>query len=191
MTVQLVKPALDYLPSYLRALQRGWSPDNIRAERTQEEIEAIERNAQAFLDSLEDVEAKGPPVKMPDGSTWPRLPGYRRWIWDGEFCGSIGFRWQPGTNALPEHVLGHVGYAIVPWKRGQGHATRALGLLLPEIRRRGLDYIDVTTDPDNIASQRVVLACGGQFIARTAKPAFYGGGETLRYRIALTKSSGA
>ena len=26
---------------------------------------------------------------MPDGSFVPRLPGYRRWLWDGKFCGSI------------------------------------------------------------------------------------------------------
>src|SRR2546430_6881442 len=35
---------------------------------------------------------------LPDGSVVPRLPGYRKWIWDGEFCGVIGFRWQPGRS---------------------------------------------------------------------------------------------
>src|SRR5262245_21867 len=101
MTVQLVKPALDYLPSYLDALRRGWSFDNIRgAEAAREDMRAIDRDPRRFLDSLDDVEAKGGPVTMLDGSKWPRLPGYRRWIWDGEFCGSINFRWQPGTNAL-------------------------------------------------------------------------------------------
>lgn len=183
--MQLVKPALDHLPSYLAALQSGWSPDNVRAERALEEIGEIERDALAFLDSREDLEAKGPPITMLDGSARQRLPGYVRWIWDGEFCGSIGFRWQPGTSALPEHVLGHVGYAVVPWKRGRGYASRALMLLLPEIRERGLDYIEITTNPDNIASQRVVLNCGGRLIERTAKPAYHGGGETLRYRIDL------
>ena len=191
MTVQLVKPALGYLPSYLAALQSGWSPDNVRPERAREEIELIERDAPAFFDGLEDIEAKGPPVRMLHGSTRQRLPGYRRWIWDGEFCGSIGFRWQPGTNALPEHVLGHVGYAVVPWKRGRGYARHALMLLLPEIRERGLASIEITTDPDNIASQRVVLSCGGRLVERTSKPACYGGGETLRFRIDLTEPPAA
>ena len=45
-------------------------------------------------------------------------------MWDGEFCGSIGFRWQPGTTDLPRHVLGHIGYSVVPWKRRLGYATR-------------------------------------------------------------------
>ena len=57
-------------------------------------------------------------------------------MWDGEFCGSIGFRWQPGTSTLPPYVLGHIGYAVVPWKRGRGYATQALALLLPEARKR-------------------------------------------------------
>jgi len=35
-------------------------------------------------------------------------------MWDGEFCGQIAFRWQPGTEALPPHCLGHVGYSVVP-----------------------------------------------------------------------------
>ena len=192
MTAQLVKPALNYLPFYLGALRRGWSADNVRgAARAQEELEEIDRDAQGFLDSLDDVEAKGGPVIMPDGTTRPRLPGYRRWIWDGEFCGSIGFRWQPGTNALPEHCLGHVGYAVVPWKRGRGYARRALMLLLPEIAERGLDYVEITADPDNVASQRVVLACGGELVERARKPACHGGGETLRYRIALANTASA
>ena len=70
-----------------------------------------------------------------------RLPGYRRWLWDGEFCGSIDFRWQPGTTALPPHCLGHIGYGVVPWKQGRGYATRALSLLLPAARAEGLAFV--------------------------------------------------
>jgi hypothetical protein len=50
----------------------------------------------------------GEVLTLPDGSQVPRLPSYRRWLWDGELCGSIGFRWQVGTSALPPHVLGHI-----------------------------------------------------------------------------------
>jgi hypothetical protein len=89
-------------------------------------------------------------VILPDGSTVPRLPGFRRWIWDDEFCGSIDFRWQPGTSDLPAHVLGNIGYAVVPWKRGRGYAKRALGLLLREVRSTGLTFVELTTDPDNL-----------------------------------------
>ena len=115
----------------------------------------------------------------------PRLPGYRRWIWDDGFCGSIAFRWQPGTEALPPHCLGHVGYSVVPWKRGRGYATRALALLLPEARKEGLAYLELTTDPDNLPSQKVITANGGVLIERFRKDPVYGEAEALLFRIAL------
>jgi predicted acetyltransferase len=107
-------------------------------------------------------------------------------LWDGEFCGSIGFRWQPGSAELPPHCLGHIGYAVVPWKQGLGYATLALRQLLPEARAEGLPYVEITTDRANIGSQRVIEANGGVLFERFIKPAQLGGTESLRYRIALT-----
>ena len=115
----------------------------------------------AFLASLDDPEARGGPITLPDGTRVPRLPGFRRWIWDGEASGSIGFRWQKGTAELPSHVLGHIGYAVVPWKRRRGYATRALALILPVAREVGLHRVEITCDDDNEASRRVILANGG------------------------------
>ena len=184
--MQLVQPAAIHLDSYAAALRRGWSADNVRGSAAaREELEQIERDAARFLASLCDRAARGEPVTLADGSQAKRIPGYRRWMWDGEFCGSIGFRWQPGTTALPPHVLGHIGYAVVPWKQGRGFATQALRRLLPEARKEGLAFVEITTDPDNLASQRVILANGGVLVERFTKPAQYGGVEGLRFRIAL------
>src|SRR6185437_105062 len=125
----LVWPSQEHLASYVAALERGWSPDNVRgAPAAQEELAKIRADAQAFLAAMVDREGKGAPVTLPDGSKVARIPGYRRWMWDGEFCGSIGLRWVPGTTALPPHCLGHIGYAVVPWKQNRGYATRALQL---------------------------------------------------------------
>jgi predicted acetyltransferase len=184
--VEIVKPALEHLPSYKAALERGWSPDNVRLlEATREQLAAIQDNPVAFLASLDDPEAKGGPITLPDGTTVPRLPGFRRWIWDGEVVGSIGLRWQPGTAVLPSHVLGHIGYAVVPWKRQRGYATEALRLMLGEAGVIGLPFVEITTDLDNPASQKVVTANGGQLVGRFFKDAAYGGAESLRYRIDL------
>src|SRR5437870_13011559 len=98
--MQLVRPGPEHLASYIAALESGWSADNERGvEAAREELARIHADAAAFLACMEDLQAKGPPITLPDGSVAKRLPGFRRWLWDGEFCGSIGLRWQPGTTA--------------------------------------------------------------------------------------------
>jgi len=188
--MQLVWPAREHLADYRRALERGWSPDNLRPEAAQEELAHIAEDADRFLAEQVDREAKGPAIMLPDGRSVPRLPGLHKWMWDGEFCGTIGFRWQPGTPELPPYCLGHIGYAVVPWKRGLGYATQALAGILPEARAVGLPYVELTTDATNIASQRVIEANGGRVVERFNKPAGYGGAESLRYRIHLRTPTG-
>ena len=186
MSVRVIKPTLNELPAYVDALHRGWGPDNTRVKASaDEQLERIKRDPIAFVNSLDDPDGKGPPVTLPDGSRVQRLPGFNRWIWDGAFCGSINFRWQSGGAELPPHVLGHIGYSVVPWKHGRGCATQALKLLLPECRAQGLAYVELTTDPDNIPSQKVITSNGGKMIERFTKAAAYGGKEALRWRIDL------
>ena len=185
--VVLLKASRELLPQYVEALKRGFSPDNVRGRAAaDEQLARIAEDPDGFLATQDDLEARGPPLTLPDGTVVKRLPGYYRWIWDGEFCGTVGFRWAPGTPNLPPHVLGHIGYAVASWKQGRGYATRALALILPEARAVGLPYVDLTTDPANVASQRVIEANGGVLVERFTKPAAYGESlEGLRYRIAL------
>jgi predicted acetyltransferase len=183
--LELVWPAAPYVDGYIAALREGWSPDNLRAEAALEELERIRRYPDQFLAEQVDREGKGPSVTLPDGSIVRRLPGYKQWMWDGEFCGVIGFRWQPGTADLPPHVLGHVGFSVVPWKRRRGYATRALQLLLPHVKKEGLSHVELTTDPGNVGSQRVIAANGGRLVERFTRPAVFGGAEGLRFRILL------
>ncbi|MFM0284808.1 GNAT family N-acetyltransferase [Paraburkholderia sediminicola] len=184
--IELLKPSTALLPSYVAALEAGWSPDNVRKEvAAREQLRAIEMNAEAFVDGLDDPTAAGGPIPLPDGSTVARLPSTVRWIWDGDVSGAIGFRWQAGTAELPPYVLGHIGFSVVPWKRGNGYAKQALNLMLGKARRQGLSYVELTVDPENIASQRVIAACNGFLIERFKKAAAYGCAESLRYRIEL------
>ena len=103
----------------------------------------------------------------------------------GGFCGVISLRWAKDLGPLPPHVLGHIGYSVVPWKQRRGHATRALGQLLPLARGFGLREVDLTTDADNLPSQRVITANGGVLVEAFTKPAAFGGTPGLRFGIRL------
>lgn len=186
--IELVVPAPSHLASHVDALRRGWSPNTLRPEAAAEELAHYEADPAGFLGRQDDPDGRLPPVVLPDGTTRPRLPSLTRWMWDGEFCGLINARWQPGRAELPPYVLGHVGYTVVPWKQGNGHATRALGLLLPELQGRGLPWIELTTDEDNIASQKVIERNGGERIERIQYGPEYGGGLGFRYRITLAQA---
>lgn len=133
-----------------------------------------------------DGTADGPPIALPDGTSAVRLPDIARWMWDGEFCGLINLRWQPGGEALPPHVLGHVGYTVVPWKRGRGHATGALLGILPFARAQGLRFIELTTADTNVASIRTIEKAGGTQVRTMTGVIHHPPDEVVRlYRILL------
>lgn len=181
----LVRPAREHLASHVAALERGWSPDTQRPDARHDALAQIARGPDEYIALQFDREAAGAPIKLPDGSTVPRLPGIRKWMWDGEFCGAISLRWQPGTPDLPPYCLGHIGYSVVAWKRRLGYATRALAAILPDARAEGLPYVEITTDESNIASQRVIEANRGVLVEHFRKPVSHGGEASLRYRIDL------
>jgi predicted acetyltransferase len=147
-----------------------------------EHLAAIRANPAAFIASLLSQTGS---VKLPDGTEIPKLPSRLRWLWDGDFCGQIGLWWQPGTDDVPSYVLGHVGYAVVPWKRGRGYATEALRRMLEVARGVGLNRLEITADKGNIASCKVIEANGGRFVEEFVQPS-YGEEVRLRYAIDLT-----
>ena len=184
--MNLVVPAREHLSEYVAALNRGWAPTVVAPEqRAREELDQISLDTDAFLASMTDRNPVGRFVTLPDGSQQARIPGICRWLWDDGFCGSINFRWQPGTAELPPTILGHIGYSMVSWKWGRGYGKAALRLILIEARKEELPYVELTTAPDNIRSQRVILANGGEFVEQFKEPEAYGGAIGLRYRIPL------
>lgn len=184
--MELVRPGMEHVASYIAARERGFSFD---AQSDPESVAAhtaeIKADPMAYIEGVEDLNPVGRNIVLPDGSEVERLPQYTRWMWDGEFAGVITFRFQRGTVALPPTCLGHIGYAVVEWKRHRGYATQALHDILELPRREGLPHIEITTDVENVASQKVILANGGIFVERYDRPASQGGDPLHRYLITL------
>lgn len=179
--VGLAMPQLPMLASYADALRKGWSPNTV-VDVSAQQLAAIAADPQAFLATLADHQPSGRTRELSDGRVVDILPQRVRWIWDGEFCGAINLRWAAGRNDLPDSILGHIGYAIVPWKRGHGLAKRALRHILAEAREVGLGHVDISTAAGNPASQRVIVANGGVLIETFVNPEF---GETRRHRYRI------
>jgi predicted acetyltransferase len=176
--LRVVAPSLDRLAQYEAALESRWSPDTTR-DVCAEQLAALRRDPHEFLAELARQDGT---LVTASGRVVPRLPSCVRWLDDGEFCGVINLRFVPGSDALPDYVSGHIGYAVVPWKRRRGYATRALALILPIAREVGLTAIEITCDDDNEPSRRVIVRNGG--VSTGTRPDA-GGKTKLVFRIDL------
>ena len=94
--------------------------------------------------------------ELPDG--WIRCRN-EIGLLDGEVVGRVSVRYE-----LTEHlrtVGGHVGYGVRPGFRGRGAAKALLRRGLELLAEDGIEVALVTCDVDNVASARVIEACGG------------------------------
>ncbi|MDT0342748.1 GNAT family N-acetyltransferase [Streptomyces litchfieldiae] len=122
--------------------------------------EYVERN-------LADARPETPrPVAM--------VPSTVLWYVTGDtFLGRLSIR-----HRLTPRLLdwgGIIGYDVRPSARRRGHATAMLRASLPVAHDLGHDPVLVTCDHDNVASRKVIEACGGVFEDQRA--------EKLRYWI--------
>lgn len=103
-----------------------------------------------------------------------RVPSTRLW-WtsNDEYLGRVDLR--HGLTPALTQVGGHIGYAVRPSARGQGHATAMLREALVVARVVGLERVLLTCDVDNSASRRVIVANDGELEDRR--------GGTLRFWI--------
>ena len=166
LPLRLLAPSRERLGQYQAALAAGWSPDTTQ-DVSGAQLAASRRDPGGFL---ADLARQDGTVVTASGRSVPRLPSRQFWIDDGEFCGVINLRFVAGSDALPDYVSGHIGYAVVPWKRRRGYATAALALVLPVAQEVGLRRVEITCDEDNEASRRVIEKNGGLLIGERREP---------------------
>jgi predicted acetyltransferase len=95
------------------------------------------------------------------------------WVDGPEFLGRIALRHR--LTPVLNLDGGHIGYDVRPSARRRGHATAMLRAVLPLASSLDLASVLLTCDEDNLASQRVILKCGGVPAERL--------GEKLRFWI--------
>lgn len=179
--MKLVVPSVEHVPSHLAALESGWTFDSFFTGGSENEMDLAKNSPQLLIDTLLGLESQT--VTLPDGAPVPRIPSTMRWMWDGEFAGSVNVRWQKDTTDLPAYVLGHIGYGVMEDRRGQGYASSALAQILPIAWESGLPFVELTTALDNIASQKVITNNGGFLIEEFSAPPEQGSHQMFRWRI--------
>jgi predicted acetyltransferase len=88
------------------------------------------------------------------------VPCHFLWITVGdEVVGFLALRTRLNDWLLEQG--GHIGYSVVPSRRREGHATRALALAVRRAAGFGLERVLVVCDDENVPSARTIEACGG------------------------------
>lgn len=159
----LTAPSVDVRPSFLAAM-REFAGEGMGSpgdpSMVGEEINAhghawhTEEGFSAYLSRLRAARDERTPWR--EG-----FVGCTSWWWveGSEYLGRIAVRHR--LTAFLREEGGHIGYDVRPSARRQGHATAALRAALPRISALGIESALVTCDTGNVASRKVIEACGG------------------------------
>lgn len=147
--IRLALPRADLVASYLELLDELQAHDGLAHAARPEPNETAERFV-ARIRGWENDE-HGHPSGVTQTTHWPIL--------DGRVVGHIGLRHRL-NDELAEYG-GHIGYAVRPSHRGRGIASEMLRLVLETAAARAVGKLLLTCAPDNVASNRTILANGG------------------------------
>jgi len=186
--IQVVKPNPSHLASYIQTLRSGWHdlPTGTSPEFVVNKIRELEEDPSEHLSLFDDPQARALPYLLPDKTVAYAIPSLRRWIWNNatdEYCGTISLRWQKNTTELPPHLMGHIGYCVLPSAQNKGYASFALRQVLRLALQQGLPFVYIVTNTDNQASIRVIEKNHGKLVETFTKPAMYGGSLAHRYKL--------
>ena len=135
--------------------------------------------------------------QLSDPSTG-RVPAYHFWMLADppvgnpldppiQIAGGMGVR--VGTTREIELYSGNIGYHVYPPARGRRFAERACRLVLPLLRRHGMERVWITCNPDNVASRRTCERLGATLVDTIEIPRdhpFRSRGETAKCRYLIS-----
>ena len=81
----------------------------------------------------------------------------------GHVMGEINLR--VGLTKKMKEYGGHIGYRVLEPYRGHHYAARSLKLLIPLLRRLGINPVVITCYPENLASAKTIEANGAKLAA--------------------------
>ncbi|WP_310964182.1 GNAT family N-acetyltransferase [Nocardioides terrisoli] len=159
---ELVTPDVRYQRSFLEAM------DEFIAEGRRGDNSMVGHRLGAFGEQWHTAEgfAEYVAFEIADGlADTPRpadrVPSTNLWWVEGEeYLGRIAVRHR--LNDFLRALGGHIGYDIRRSRRREGHATAMLRAALPRAHALGIDPALITCDTTNVASRRVIEACGGR-----------------------------
>lgn len=150
MIIQLERPNLDLLPSYLSFIEEM---DKAGEKIWDSFVPAISEDHSHFIKRLIEADADDRIGLVSETTYWGTK--------EGIVVGRISLRHKLSENL--REFGGHIGYEVRPSLRNQGIAKEMLRLLLETEKAKSIGKLLLTCAPSNIASNKTILANGGVF----------------------------
>jgi len=149
--MELVKPTKKYEGSWHRVLEE------FRHDEKTIKLWAVLGNPDDLDKCIAAAENYSRGIGLP--ADW--VPYDLCWLVDdGEIIGLASIRHK--LNEFLKREGGHIGYEIVPSKRGKGYGNKILELSLGKARDLGLKKVLVACDDSNTASWKIMEKNGGK-----------------------------
>lgn len=119
------------------------------------DVDMSPKSDESFFDFVQNV------LSSETNSANGRVPETIYWACVNEtVVGRISLRHKLNSNL--EEFGGHIGYDVRPSYRRKGIAKEILKQVIKHAKKKAIAKVLLTCDPNNIASNKTILACGGK-----------------------------